>query len=59
MTKAIGERRRIDAEDPERLAGVVLIDLEIAECESGDQISLRVLHGDRDLDEVHVHDEAW
>ena len=52
------QRGRIDGEEAQRLAGVVLKDPEIPPGEAGDQLSLCVLDGDRDFDEVDVDVEC-
>jgi hypothetical protein len=58
ITKAIESGSRIDREDPDRLARVVLVDLEIAPGEAGDQLSLGVLDGDRNLDVGGIQDDS-
>jgi hypothetical protein len=55
--KGDGEREWIHGEEAQRLARIVLIDFEVAEGEASDQLSLGVLDGDRDFDEVDVHNE--
>jgi hypothetical protein len=60
MTKAIESGNESVVKKARWLAGVVLVDLEVAEGEAGHQLSLRVLDGDRNFDEVHVHgSKVW
>jgi hypothetical protein len=52
--KGDGKRGGIDGEEPEGLAGVVLVDFEIAEGEAGDQFALGILDGDGNFNKVYI-----
>ena len=53
--KSYRKRERIRGEKGNGLARIVLEDLEVAVGEAGYQFSLRVLHGDRNFDEIYAH----
>ena len=48
--KGDGKRKGIRGEEGDWLTGVVLVDLEVAIGEAGDQLALGILDGDRDFD---------